>query len=474
MKNADSPNQTLSASASTSNERTGETQLPRLWLVGCIVLIFIQPLHLVLLPLIRYDEALLPAYESIYMFSVSLGAWRDLIVAIGGVWLGIAIWRQHPQSKDILRTYLMLYLFSAALLVLLPFLIPFHSFLRKPIRLDHAERFVESLIRAVVYLFLFRTNGIRAFLQRSPSERPSLRAMGTRQLGMASLSLLAIGFSVAARFTTPIDIFEAAWEGDFKAVQGFIARGEDVNKTLVDASIALHLARTKDIADTLLFSPLRVTDSCLLELNDIKDIQGLVSKFRTRTNAITEHIWSRLSLSTREMLIDSGTSLAALGTPLVEDLNKIMREHFPDERELFAGVVLSERTRRLSAQNLAGIEQTRLARLLLEDAFPLEFARYQIDWRDLAKNTPLHDAAFNARLDVARLLIDCGADVNAANIHGRTPLDFALFGKSKHRKGDFEAMIVFLLQKGGRANTLQNERSSIAKRWHPAPGPSDG
>ncbi len=39
--------------------------------------------------------------------------------------------------------------------------------------------------------------------------------------------------------------------------------------------------------------------------------------------------------------------------------------------------------------------------------------------------TPLHEAAAMGHLEVARLLLERGADVNAKNKHGFTPLHFA-------------------------------------------------
>ena len=40
--------------------------------------------------------------------------------------------------------------------------------------------------------------------------------------------------------------------------------------------------------------------------------------------------------------------------------------------------------------------------------------------------TPLHHAAINGRKEIAELLIANGADVNAGDKRGRTPLDWAV------------------------------------------------
>jgi len=45
--------------------------------------------------------------------------------------------------------------------------------------------------------------------------------------------------------------------------------------------------------------------------------------------------------------------------------------------------------------------------------------------------TPLFGAAFNGHKEVAELLIAAGADVNAKDVDGETPLDWAIRGSTK-------------------------------------------
>jgi ankyrin repeat protein len=59
-------------------------------------------------------------------------------------------------------------------------------------------------------------------------------------------------------------------------------------------------------------------------------------------------------------------------------------------------------------------------------------------------NTPLHAAAANKQVEVGRLLVERGADVNAKDGHGFTPLALAANSKS-------DLLMLLLLEQGARA-----------------------
>ena len=64
-----------------------------------------------------------------------------------------------------------------------------------------------------------------------------------------------------------------------------------------------------------------------------------------------------------------------------------------------------------------------IARLLIDSGA-------NVDVRDHNDYTPLHNAAWNGNLDMVKFLIDAGADINAVNYSGDTVLSCA---QDKHR-----------------------------------------
>ncbi|MEM2790511.1 MAG: ankyrin repeat domain-containing protein, partial [Thermofilaceae archaeon] len=62
----------------------------------------------------------------------------------------------------------------------------------------------------------------------------------------------------------------------------------------------------------------------------------------------------------------------------------------------------------------------------------------------------LHKAVFRGHLEVARFLVENGADVNARNIDGMTPLHLAVF------RGHLE-VARFLVEKGADVNAERSD-----------------
>jgi uncharacterized protein len=83
----------------------------------------------------------------------------------------------------------------------------------------------------------------------------------------------------------------------------------------------------------------------------------------------------------------------------------------------------------------AAADQTEIARLLLEHGA-------DVNARQQAGVTPLHQAAAAGQLGLAELLLDHGADVNARTDDGATPLGLAV-------KNQREKLVTLLRQQGG-------------------------
>lgn len=86
-----------------------------------------------------------------------------------------------------------------------------------------------------------------------------------------------------------------------------------------------------------------------------------------------------------------------------------------------AGLVVSDDGMRESAlQRMVKASRTGVARLLLESA------GVRIEWRNAAGWTALHEAAWMGHVGMVRLLLEFGAEVDARDAKGRTPLHFAV------------------------------------------------
>jgi hypothetical protein len=441
--------------------------------VICIYLVFLQPLVLSIIPLILYDQHRLPGTESIYMLSVSVGAWRNMFLTIYGIFVGVMLWRRRPAAPKMVQTYLLVSLASASALLILPFVIPFHSYLRKPVRVEQAEGFLQTLlVFAICYSYLMLSKRVRATYPEPPTDGPPFTAGTTRRVfapftaSLMGVSLLGLSLSAAAFFTTPIDLFEAAWEGDLRMIERLVADGADVNITTGDLSIPLHLARTREVAEFLVSTSSKVEESYLLTAGAFKNLPRLILKLRAHSDPVSQYLWSRFSTTTQQVLADPGLTLEQVQPCLIDGLNKILHDHLAYDSRRFVGVTLSEATLRLKSQEPHGLELVHFSRLLLEDAYPGEIDKYHIEWRNCVRDTPLHLAAWNGRPEVALVLVGHGADLNVNNSFGMTPLDYALFAKAKRRQGSFDAVIALLVQRGGRANTQADKLNTLLVSNH--------
>jgi hypothetical protein len=119
----------------------------------------------------------------------------------------------------------------------------------------------------------------------------------------------------------------------------------------------------------------------LFRIDDITDVPSLVAKLQSDSNPSTApvslFVWGKFDQATRVLLADPNSTLPQRQSALVQGLNQILRgDESIYEPTRFAGVVLRPETQSLIAQNPTGERLIRLNRLLLEDAYPLEIARY--------------------------------------------------------------------------------------------------
>jgi hypothetical protein len=421
----------------------------------------LQPLLSVVIPVVTYDEFRLPAREFTFMLVTSIDAWWRVFVTAIGIGCGVAVWKRRPGATNAVKIYLVTCLLSAVALVALPVLIPFESFLRRAIHIQQTFLFLQTLaVFAVGYVCFSRAARVKSASAESPLPHAE-RWRPARLIGpgfVAAAVVLGIGCSIAAFHRAPLNIFQAAWNGDLKAMQRLVAAGVDVNTLAPNRDTPLHLCSSREVAEFVTATSSEIEESYLLKADDIEDLPRLISRLQLHSDPVSRMLWERFSEPARVMISNPTMFWEEQLPPvIVQELNRILRENLSLESRAFAGVNLSPATLALASGDSTGVRRLNLNRHLLEESFPREIAKYQIDARNLLKETPLHIAAFNGRVDVASVLVSRGAHLNARNRDYWTPLDYALFARTKDRKGNVDGVITLLVNHGAAANVPQHQ-----------------
>ena len=74
--------------------------------------------------------------------------------------------------------------------------------------------------------------------------------------------------------------------------------------------------------------------------------------------------------------------------------------------------------------------------------------------------TPLHLASYCLELDLVRMLLNCGANVNAEDNRGRTPLHRVLEDEDYHSCGDGLGAVQLLMERGANVNMLDHDNET--------------
>jgi uncharacterized protein len=244
--------------------------------------------------------------------------------------------------------------------------------------------------------------------------------------------------SVAAAATA--DVAEAAKRGDRAAVQAALARKADVNLAQPDGTTALHWAVEHDdleMTDLLLRAGARVTDRTregvtALQLASINGSARMIDRL-IKAGADPKAPFSAtgdtaLMMAARtgktdalRVLLESGSEVNAKETwGGTTALMWAVAEGHADAARLLiaAGADVNSRSAYVAAANGRGFEG-RTPNTNRAETRSEEFAS---GWL-----TPLMFAARDGRVELARMLVDAGADVDAGAGDGKTALAMAIF-----------------------------------------------
>ena len=252
------------------------------------------------------------------------------------------------------------------------------------------------------------------------------------------VGLLLFGVTAAAAATS--EVADAAMRGDREAVRTALARKADVNAAQVDGTTALHWAVERDdveLAELLLIAGAQVgartregvTPLRLAAINGNARMLGRLIKSGADPNApLTPARDTALMLAARtgktdaiRLLLEAGADINAQeiwgGTTAL--MWAVAEGHAEAARLLAsAGADVNARSHYVAAANGRGFEGRTPSASRTEEKVE-EFAS---GWL-----TPLMFAARDGGLELARILVGAGADVDAVAGDGKTALALAIF-----------------------------------------------
>jgi ankyrin repeat protein len=276
--------------------------------------------------------------------------------------------------------------------------------------------------------------------------------------------LLMLFIASAAAHAATTDVADAAKRGDREAVRAALARKADVNAAQVDGSTALHWAVERDdldMADQLIRAGARVTARTregitplqLAATNGSAAMLDRLLKGGADANApLTAGGDTALMMAARtgktdaiRVLVEAGGNVNARETwGGTTALMWAVSEGHADAARLLvgAGADVNARSNYVAAANGRGFEgRTPVANRT--DPKTEEFAS---GWL-----TPLTLAAREGDVEMARILVNGGADVNAPAGDGKTALALAIFN------GNYE-VASFLVDNKADVNTADAQR----------------
>jgi ankyrin repeat protein len=255
----------------------------------------------------------------------------------------------------------------------------------------------------------------------------------------ASFVLAALLLTPVIADAAPATIADAAMRGDRVAVRTAVARKADVNAPQTDGSTALHWAVERDdleMADLLIRAGAHVTSSTREGVTPLQlaAINGSAAMLRRLLKAgvdpntpVTTTGDTALMMASRTGTVDAIRVLVEAGahvnaqetwggtTPLMWAVSE---NHADAVRTLIAaGADVNARSNYVAAANGRGFE----------GRTPVSAKADKVEEFASGWLTPVMLAAREGNTDVARLLVDAGAAVNARAGDGKTALALAIF-----------------------------------------------
>lgn len=161
-------------------------------------------------------------------------------------------------------------------------------------------------------------------------------------------------------------------------------------KEIAEVSALTDLSQSL-VSSIVYNTPKYFTDLLLLP-EEMTGLRGLIVKLRDAKDPVSQYLRKEFQPATLRQ-IDAFNPLdyssASLRSALTGELNNVIQNKYVYDEQRFAGVALSDKTRRLISENPQGLDRLRLNRMLIEEAYPNEFTRGAFRPDDIINATDL-------------------------------------------------------------------------------------
>jgi len=227
-------------------------------------------------------------------------------------------------------------------------------------------------------------------------------------------------------------LHKAVIVGDKRAVELLLSAGASIEeKNTRENATALHIAASRgelEIAGILVKNGAdvdAVRGSYLLIMDDILDWDKFITSLKKHDNPAVDRIWKLLDEDSEKVIMSwkpGDEHYKSAKFTVITGINRVLKMDDFYSPSAFKDVTLDSQCVKclnMFLKNPGKVNPEKVNRALIESIYP------EIIKKCTRKSTPLHEAVLNKHIDVAKFLLDKGAEIDARDEDGETALGVA-------------------------------------------------